>query len=80
MWSRRKRGEISLRAGIACCSEDGSHRTSITAIYTMAIFIAFGDGLVILKHLGFAPPIYMHWGTAIYMAIVAAFLHRRQKV
>ena len=54
-------------------------RKSIAAIYTMAIFIAFGDGLVILKHLGFAPPIYMHWGTAIYMAIVAAFLHRRQK-
>ena len=37
--------------------------------------VPFGDGLVILKHLGFAPPIYMHWGTAVYMAIVAAFLY-----
>jgi hypothetical protein len=53
-------------------------RRSIATIYTIAAFIAFGDGLVILRHLGFASPIYMHWGTALYMAIVAAFLHRRK--
>ena len=53
-------------------------RRSIATIYTIAVFIAFGDGLVILRHLGFAPPIYMHWGTALYMAIVAAFLLRRK--
>ena len=38
-----------------------------------------GDGLVILSHLGFAPPIYIHWGTALYMGIVAAFLLRKTK-
>jgi hypothetical protein len=37
-----------------------------------------GDGLVILSHLGFAPPIFIHWGTALYMAIVAASLLRRK--
>jgi len=37
----------------------------------------FGDGLVILRHLGFAPPIYIHWGTALYMTIVAVFLLRK---
>jgi hypothetical protein len=54
-------------------------RRSIATIFAIAIFITFGDGLVILQHLGFAPPIYMHWGTALYMAIVAAFLHRRKR-
>jgi hypothetical protein len=32
---------------------------------------------VILNDLGFAPPIFIHWGTALYMAIVAAFLLRK---
>jgi hypothetical protein len=54
-------------------------RRSIATVFAIATFIAFGDGLVILKHLGFAPPIYMHWGTALYMAIVAAFLHRGKR-
>ena len=54
-------------------------RRSVATIFSIATLIAFGDGLVILKHLGFAPPIYMHWGTALYMAIVAAFLHRGKK-
>jgi hypothetical protein len=50
----------------------------VTAIlFAIAIFIPFGDGLVILGHLGFAPPIYIHWGTALYMAVVAAFLLKR---
>jgi hypothetical protein len=47
-------------------------------LFAIAIFIPFGDGLVILSHLGFAPPIYIHWGTALYMTIVAAFLLRRK--
>ena len=47
-------------------------------LWSIAIFIPFGDGLVILSHLGFAPPIYIHWGTALYMMIVAAFLLRRK--
>jgi len=52
----------------------GDRRTTST-LYAIAIFIPFCDGLVILKHLGFAPPIFMHWGTALYMMIVAAFLN-----
>jgi hypothetical protein len=55
----------------------GDRRTTAT-LFAIAIFIPFCDGLVILKHLGFAPPIYIHWGTALYMTIVAAFLFRRK--
>jgi hypothetical protein len=54
-------------------------RRTIAIIYSIAVFIAIGDGFVILKHLGFAPPIFIHWGTATYMTIVAVFLHRRNK-
>lgn len=53
-------------------------RRTISIIYSIAVFIAIGDGFVILKHLGFAPPIFIHWGTATYMGIVATFLHRRK--
>src|ERR1700749_2361483 len=51
----------------------GDRRTTAT-LFAIAIFIPICDGLVILKHLGFAPPIYIHWGTALYMMVVAAFL------
>jgi len=53
----------------------GDRRTT-AILFALAIFIPVGDGLVILRHLGFAPPIYIHWGTALYMAIVGAFLFR----
>ena len=56
----------------------GDSRTTAT-LFAISIFIPFCDGLVILRHLGFAPPIYIHWGTALYMIIVAAFLFRRQR-
>ena len=55
-------------------------RCTTATLYAIAIFIPFCDGLVILKHLGFAPPLYMHWGTALYMMIVAAFLLRRKNL
>ena len=55
---------------------NGDRRT-IATLYAISIFVPFGDGLVILRHLGFAPPIYIHWGTALYMMIVAAFLLRK---
>ncbi len=54
----------------------GDRRTTAT-LYTLAIFIPTCDGLVILKHLGFAPPIFIHWGTALYMTVVAAILHKK---
>jgi hypothetical protein len=56
----------------------GDLRTTAT-IYSIAVFIAIGDGFVILNHRGFAPPIFMHWGTALYMTIVAVLLHRKNK-
>ena len=55
----------------------GERRTA-AILFAIAILIPFGDGLVILSHLGFAPPIYIHWGTALYMIIVAALLLRRK--
>jgi hypothetical protein len=51
----------------------GDRRTT-AILFVLAIFIPIGDGLVILGHLGFVPFIYIHWGTALYMIIVAAFL------
>ena len=51
----------------------------VTAIlFAMAIFIPFCDGLVIIGHSGFAAPLLIHWGTALYMLIVAAFLLRKR--
>ena len=55
----------------------GDQRTTAT-LFALAIFIPFCDGLVILRHLGFAPPIFIHWGTALYMMIVAAFLLKKR--
>ena len=47
----------------------------VTAIlFAISIFIPFGDGLVIIANSGLAAPLFIHWGTAFYMAIVAAFL------
>ena len=51
----------------------GDSRITAT-LFAIALFIPACDGLVILRHLGFAPPIYIHWGTALYMMIVTAFL------
>jgi hypothetical protein len=56
----------------------GDRRTTAT-LFAIAIFIPVGDGLVILSHLGFAPPIYIHWGTALYMMIVTVFLFMKKK-
>ena len=50
----------------------------ITAILlAISIFIPFCDGLVILRHLGFSPPIYIHWGTALYMTVISYFLFNK---
>ena len=52
-------------------------RRTTATLFAISIVVPFGDGLVILRHLGLAPPIYIHWGTALYMMIVAAFLLRK---
>ena len=57
----------------------GDRRTT-AILFAIATFIPVADGLVILHHLGFAPPIFIHWGTALYMAIVAAFLLGKKPV
>jgi len=54
-------------------------RRTIATVYSAAILIPIGDGLIILRQGGFAWPIYIHWGTAFYMMIVAAFLFKTQK-
>lgn len=56
----------------------GDRRTT-AMIFAVSIFVPFCDGLVILRHLGFAPPIFIHWGTALYMIVVAAFLFKKNK-
>jgi hypothetical protein len=58
---------------------NGDRRTTAT-LYAISIFVPFGDGLVILRHLGFAPSIYIHWSTTLYLMIVAAFLFRKQNI
>jgi hypothetical protein len=55
----------------------GDRRTTAT-LFAISIFVPVCDGLVILKHIGFAPPIFIHWGTALYMMVVAAFLLRKK--
>ena len=54
----------------------GDRRTTAT-LFAISIFIPVCDGLIILKQLGLAPPMRIHWGTALYMMIVATFLLRK---
>ena len=54
-------------------------RRVVAILFVVAIFIPFCDGLVIIGHLGFAPPILIHWGTALYMMVVSYFLSRRRE-
>jgi hypothetical protein len=54
----------------------GDRRTT-AILFALSIFVPFGDGLVILSDLGFAPPIFIHWGTALYMMVVSYFLLRK---
>ena len=77
MWIK---GIRDIFAGVAVLTLllRGDRRT-IAIIYAISVFIAIGDGFVILRQLGFAPPIFMHWGTATYMAVVAILLHRKDK-
>src|SRR6185503_16933061 len=57
----------------------GGNRRVTAILFAIAIFVPFGDGLVIVSHLGFAPPLLIHWGTALYMMVVSYFLFRRRK-
>lgn len=57
----------------------GGNRKVAAILFAIAIFIPFSDGLVIISHLGFAPPLLIHWGTAFYMMVVSYFLLRKRK-
>jgi hypothetical protein len=57
-----------------------SGNRKVTAIlFAISIFVPFSDGLVIISHLGFVPPLLIHWGTAFYMMLVSYFLLRKSK-
>jgi hypothetical protein len=47
-------------------------------LFAISIFIPFCDGFVTIAHSRFATPLLIHWGTALYMIIVAAFLLRNR--
>ena len=57
----------------------GGNRKMTAILLAIAAFVPVCDGLVIISHLGFAPPLLIHWGTALYMIIVVAFLLRNKK-
>ncbi len=57
----------------------GGNRRVTAILLAIAIFVPFCDGLVIISHLGFAPPLLIHWGTAFYMSVVSYFLFRERK-
>ncbi len=52
-------------------------RHTTASLNAFATLIAVGDGFVILNHLGVAPPLMIHWGTALYMSVVTWFLFRK---
>jgi Domain of unknown function (DUF4267) len=58
-----------------------SGNRKVTAILVaIAIFVPFCDGLVIIRHLGFASPLLIHWGTAFYMTVVSYFLWQKRSL
>ena len=78
MWTKGIRDIFSGLAVLAFLLRGDRRSTAI--VFAIAILIPIGDGLVIISHLGIAPPLLIHWGTALYMAIVAVFLFRGKKV
>ena len=54
----------------------GSLRTT-ALLFSIAILIPVCDGLMILEHRGFASPILIQWGMAVYMTVATAFLFRK---
>ena len=74
MWVKGIRDIFSGLVVLTFLFRGGRRTTAI--LFSLAILIPVGDGLVILSHAGFAPPIFIHWGTSLYMMIVAVFLLR----
>ncbi len=78
MWTKGIRDIFSGFAVLAFLLRGDRRSTAI--VFAIAILIPIGDGLIIISHLGIAPPLLIHWGTALYMAIVAVFLLRAKRV
>lgn len=55
-------------------------RRTVATLFAIAILIPVGDGVIILNRLGFVAPIFIHWGTALYMVVIAVFLFRSKKL
>jgi uncharacterized protein DUF4267 len=53
------------------------NRKVTALLFAIATLIPIADGFVIIDHLGFAPPLMIHWGTALYMTVVSYFLLRK---
>lgn len=51
-------------------------RKVTSILFALATFVPLGDGLVIIANSGFAAPLLIHWGTALYMMAVSYFLLR----
>lgn len=54
-------------------------RKVTSILFAVATFIPFSDGLVIIATSGFAAPLMIHWGTALYMMVVSYFLLRTKE-
>lgn len=55
-------------------------RRTVASIFATATLIPIGDGLVVLNRLGFVLAILIHWGTALYMMIIALILLRGKRL
>lgn len=76
MWIK---GIRDIFAGLAILPFLLNGNRRVTAIlFAISIFVPFCDGLVIIAHSGFAAPLLIHWGTAVYMIVVALFLLKRR--
>lgn len=74
MWVKGIRDIFSGLVVIASLVKGDRHFIGI--VLAIAIFIPVGDGLIILNRLGLAMPLLIHWGTALYMIVVATLLLR----
>jgi|SRR5215203_2789031 len=54
------------------------NRKVTSILFAIAVFVPLCDGLVIIGNSGFAAPLLIHWGTAIYMMVVLYFLLRTE--
>lgn len=71
----RAAGIRDIFAGLAILALllKGSRRAT-GIVFALAIVIPVCDGLLVFHHAGFVSPIFLHWISAIYMAVISYFL------